>query len=776
MRPIFGITLSLLGLGCAPTTPPPSPSTGQPAATAQPTKAMAPVVGDHNLLRNGDFEGGTLSPWMVTMTAPARGEVTVTDGKLCATISNPGHDPWDFVVRHRGLSIERGHQYMLRFWAESNESALMRPSVVMAGPPYVEYFAANTQLGAKRQAFAGAFEMGLPADDAAELVFHLGTPRGENPEKAEGPVTICLDDVRLDDPAFEPPRRFARGPRIAVNAHGYLPPQSKVSTLAHKVRRPVPWKLVDAEGRLVLEGKTSFYGEDRASGDLVHHIDFSSVREGRGLRLVAAGATSDPFDIRSDLYRDLKRQALAYFYHNRSGVPIEADVVGDPRWARPAGHLGDKSVGCLPDMKCGYALDVSGGWYDAGDHGKYVVNGGIAVWTLLNLFERTQQFGDVKALGDGALAIPEHGNGMPDLLDEVRFGLDMFLRMQVPKGPYAGMAHHKIHDDKWADLPMAPDKASLPRHLHPPSTAATLNLAAMAAQGARVFRAFDADFAQRCLGVAKRAWAAAEKHPAMFADPSDTVGGGPYGDVDVSDERYWAATELYLTTHDATYEKAMKASKHYLVVPSPQEGHLSPMTWAMVGALGTISLAVVPSPLDAQETRKARSAVTRAAGAFVYMVAHEGYRLPFDGGANTDYPWGSNASVVNNMLVLGLAHDFTKKPAFFDAMVSGLNYLLGSNPLRTSYVTGYGELAVEQPHHRFWAAAKDPKFPPPPPGVLAGGPNTGLDDPIAKKELRGCSPQKCWLDHFEAWSLNEVAINWNAPLAWVATVIDERAQ
>jgi hypothetical protein len=63
---------------------------------------------------------------------------------------------------------------------------------------------------------------------------------------------------------------------------------------------------------------------------------------------------------------------------------------GGPQWVQPAGHLSDKSVPCSPGSGCSYRLDVSGGWYDAGDHDKYVVNGGISVWTLLNLYERTK--------------------------------------------------------------------------------------------------------------------------------------------------------------------------------------------------------------------------------------------------------------------------------------------------------------------------------------------------------------------------------------------------
>ena len=106
-----------------------------------------------------------------------------------------------------------------------------------------------------------------------------------------------------------------------------------------------------------------------------------------------------------------------------------------------------------------------------------------------------------------------------------------------------------------------------------------------------------------------------------------------------------------------------------------------------------------------------------------------------------------------------------------------MNYVLGRNPLDKSYVSGYGERPLQNPHHRFWAHQANATFPSPPPGVLSGGPNSGLQDPYVQAAgLAGCAPQKCYVDNIEAWSANEEAINWNAPLAWVAAFLDEKAE
>ena len=100
---------------------------------------------------------------------------------------------------------------------------------------------------------------------------------------------------------------------------------------------------------------------------------------------------------------------------------------------------------------------------------------------------------------------------------------------------------------------------------------------------------------------------------------------------------------------------------------------------------------------------------------------------------------------------------------------------MGRNPLDQSYVTGWGDRPLENPYHRFWCHQANPKYPVPPPGILSGGPNTGFEDPYMQSAgLNGCAPQKCFLDNGEAWSANEVTINWNAPLFWVTAYLDEK--
>jgi len=428
-------------------------------------------------------------------------------------------------------------------------------------------------------------------------------------------------------------------------------------------------------------------------------------------------------------------------------------------------------VPCVAFAPCSYTLDVSGGWYDAGDHGKYVVNSAISVWTLQNQYEALSRFGASAAdFGDGKMNIPEAGNGKPDLLDEARFNLEWMLKMQVPTGqPHEGMAHQRIHGEKWSDLPTMPHEDTIKRFLHPVSTAATYDLAAAAAQGARVWQKLDPGFAARCLTAAERAFAAAKQNPIIYAEPLGQ-GGGAYGDGNVSDELYWAAVELFVTTGKGGYkDELMKSPFHRARSMDATGGTLG---WDHVAALAKITLAEVPSGLGEAEAVEQRQALVTAADRFLATLDKRGYRMPAS--SDSTYIWGSNGGVMNAGLLLGTVYLLTKDPKYANGAIDCMDYLLGRNPLAQSYVAGYGSHAMHNPHHRVWAHQKNPKLPEAPPGAVSGGPNSMLQDPrIRKLGMSGCPPQTCYVDHIESYSTNEVAINWNAPLAWDAAFLDD---
>ncbi len=761
--------VALTATGCVPK------SSGAPGSAAADASGI-PVGG--NLLKNATFENGATLPWTTSFTPPANGSFVVTDGAACVTINEGGSNNWDAQIRHREMVVQEGHTYNVTFKIWADKPTMVRPKVGMAGPPYREYWNQTVKVTTTPQEVRGGFVMQSADDPTVEFAFHMG---GAMMRETPAPVTICIDDIYMNDPDFVPPKGEAKievSP-VRVNQLGYLPGAKKVASVVNSNQQPLAWSLI-REGKTVAEGKTEVFGKDADSGDHLHLVDFTSFKEtGAGYTLKVGDDESPVFAIKNDIYSSLKKDALHYFYHNRSGIEIAMPYAVEEKWARPAGHLGDKSIPCAPDAGCKYKLDVSKGWYDAGDHGKYVVNGGISVWTVMNQYERFKLQGGVDAFGDGKLNIPEGGNKVPDILDEARWEMEFMLGMQVPAGqPHAGMAHHKMHDVAWTALGLAPHEAEkvMKRHLRPVSTAATLNLAATAAQAARVFKPFDAAFATRCLKAAETAWAAAKKEPTIFADPKDgSSGGGPYDDKIVDDDFYWAAAELFVTTKKGQYGTEVRKSKHFKNFQTLSGSFPTSMTWGDTAALGSLSLALVPGALAAGERKAMRDRVVAAADSYLAVIDQQGYRTPFAASGN-EYPWGSNSFVINNAIILAYAYDFTKKDKYLEGVVHSLDYLLGRNAMGQSYVSGYGSNPLRHPHHRFWSEQVDGRFPPAAPGALSGGPNSGLQDPYVQAAgLKGCAPQKCFLDHIEAWSVNEITINWNAPLAWVTGWIDQNA-
>jgi endoglucanase len=563
---------------------------------------------------------------------------------------------------------------------------------------------------------------------------------------------------------------------ISVNQVGYFPESAKYAMFAGSGTSD--WSLINVDtGETAAEGVTLEGVYDDASGETVQTADFSDVTTPGTYMLVVGDWQSAPFQIGTRVYSQLKLDALRYFYLNRSGLALELEYAGD--WARPAGHVTDDAVTCFRGTDadgqswdgCDYRLNVRGGWYDAGDYGKYVVNGGISAWTLFNLYERLPQ-----AFGDRSMSIPENANGMPDILDEARWEMEFLLAMQVPEGePLAGMVHHKMHDRRWSGVPVMPptefdnDNAENGRFLYPPSTAATLNMAATAAQCARIWRDIDPDFAERCLNAAETAWLAANENPIMIAGRAPGEGGGDYGDATIDDEFYWAAAELFVATGQQEYRDFLTTSRFFNAFPGLAASSVSSMSWGSTAALGTISLAIVPNDLPEEDIDALQGQIVETAEGYLATIDAEGYRVPI---TKNRYYWGSNSDVLNNAIILALAYDFTDDARFLNGVSDSMDYILGRNALGFSFVSGYGANAMQHPHHRFWGNQPESGFPPPPPGAVAGGPNAEPADPVAIEAVAGLPPAKRYIDVLESYSTNEVTINWNAPLVWVAAYLD----
>jgi len=745
------------------------------------------------LLQTTEFSGGVSNPWHISESQEHNSYSKIQDGKYVIHIDDIGRSMWDVQISHEKISIGKDHTYTVSFSLTANKDCKVYAKIGDRREPYEEAWNNNWKpFDVKANEILSVRDTFIADRDYKDAVFafYLGGEMAAVP-----PYEISFISMSLEEPCILPtpiptptPVRYIR-----VNQLGYYPNAAKNATVkvSGSQTSPIEWQLKNSEGTVVTSGTTKPFGFDKASNETVHIIDFSHyITPGKDYQLFAGYETSFPFDIGTDMYSQMKYDALKYFYHARSGIEIKMPYCVDNKWARPAGHTDDVAYPAEgKDYNGPLTINGTGGWYDAGDHGKYVANGGFALWILQNLYEHSKSKEMDDVFGDNKLNIPESDNNINDLLDETRWEMEWMLKMQIPEGfEKAGMAAHKLADEMWTPLATRPDEDTQKRIYYPPSTAATLNLAACAAQASRIWKDIDEEFSQRCLTASQIAYKAAKENPAIFVPFGwgVEVGSSTYGDNYVEDDFYWAACELYVTTGEEEYLVDLKGYKDSLKMPVTLTGEYE--GWAgcfdnfSTGGLGTLTLALHKK----DEFPEAVDSINSAADICIAVQNKEGYGVPlssthtfeFLGEDETieSYPYASNTYVINKALVMAYAYDFSKDTKYIDGLTESMDYLMGRNPLFKAYVTGYGENSVKNPHHRFFCPQADDTYPSVPPGFLVGGPYSGSE---TIGPLSGCypssgkiPPQTCYIDDVESWDTNEINISFNAPLAWVTYYLD----
>lgn len=536
-------------------------------------------------------------------------------------------------------------------------------------------------------------------------------------------TTVQSDDVRIDQ-------------------CGYLPTEPKMAFVEGNARMFV---VVDNDGRVVFSDTAQSAMPWHAAGCDVSRLDFSAVQQpGKYTIVVDDTLASFSFEISENPYAELQKASVRAFYYNRASMAIDSLYGG--KWSRTAGHPDTNvqvhSSAASPDRPEGTVLSLPGGWYDAGDYNKYVVNSGITTYTMLlaaKLFPQTVLAAE--------LNIPESGNQLPDFIDETLYNLRWMLSMQDPND---GGAYHKLTALSFEDFIM-PDKCQKQRYVVAKGTAATLDLAATAAFAARLLPQISQDLvplADSCKQVAQKAWAWAEKNPnVLFRNPKD-VSTGEYGDFMVDDEWFWAAIEMWLMTGDDKYAQVAVAKDKDYGVP----------TWGGVGTLAYFSL--VADDIFISGLNQENSAVALA-DKLLKAEAASPVSLSLQ-----DYAWGSNSSVANEAMVKLVAYKATGNAAYKTSALNDLHYILGRNGTGYCYVTGFGGKSPMNPHHR--PSGADDVLEPVP-GFLVGGPCTSVpsDCEDGSGLQRSKFPAKAYGDQQCSYSTNEIAINWNAPLAFV---------
>jgi len=268
------------------------------------------------------------------------------------------------------------------------------------------------------------------------------------------------------------------------------------------------------------------------------------------------------------------------------------------------------------------------------------------------------------------------------------------------------------------------------------------------------YRQYDKQFADQCLHAAKKAYAFLEANPSVisYKNPSD-IATGEYPDETDIDERLWAAAELYRATSDTHYLDEFKSH----LKKNPPMG----LGWQDMGTFGVIAYLDTKAKTDPRLTKQLKDDLINQSHQLIETSNRNGYLISM----NDSYGWGSNLTVSNQAMLISLASAYEKKDAAIKAqsvVTDHLHYLFGRNPMAICYVTGMGTTSPKKPHHRVSTVVGVPV-----PGMLVGGPNSNLEDPYVASALAGKAPAKCYADHVQSYSTNEVAIYWNSPLLYL---------
>ena len=556
---------------------------------------------------------------------------------------------------------------------------------------------------------------------------------------------------------------------IRINQVGFAPEQEKTATIdvCAVDAAPCAVAILSEIGDTVWTGMASATMLNSVSGKPRQIVDFSALTTPGRYSLQVSSPhhriASSPFTISPRPYRFLTRQALRAFYHQRSGMATEEPYAEG--YARVAGHP-DNHVLVHPsaateERPANTVIASPGGWYDAGDYNKYIVNSGYTMGVFLMAYEQQPAYYDTLSLN-----IPESSLPVPDMLAEAMYNIRWMLTMQDTDGG----VYHKLTTPEFESF-IRPDECHKPRYVVLKTTAAALDFAATMALAARVYAPYEhvyPNFVAEATSAALRAWEWALAHPAVYYDQNamneqyaPAIITGAYDDYDVQGEFYWAATELYLLTHEEQYRDAALAYCPAVFTPA---------TWGDVTELASLEWILHPQGVETFAAERQAAFLAHLQPYLEEAHTTSVHRSPY-GNRAEDFFWGCNSEGCCWRGIECLyAYRLTGEDKYLVNAERCLNHILGQNATGFCYVTGFGTRPTQDPHHRLsFSHAKGTI-----PGFLAGGPNRerqdeGIDGVHYPKNV---SADECYLDFQPSYASNEVTINWNVTLFALTAGID----
>lgn len=695
------------------------------------------------IIKNGDFSKPNENPevWQV-FTQGGGASFYIKDEQGVLTVSTTGSVNYGVQLYQDIGALTQGCVYRLTFDISASVERSIEYRVQINGGDYHAYagkeqFKVTTDM----QTETLEFKYNEESDPAPRFVFNCGM---FDDTEGLGEHEIYIDNVSLemidDSDAVVVEAEKAPTMDVNVNQIGYLPDEKKTAVFRGDTKDDT-FEVVNADtDETVYTGNIDNQKDNITAAETDYYGDFSEVTTPGTYKIrTESYGESYPFTIGDGIYDNCYSDVVKMLYKQRCGCDLDATIAGD--FAHEACHTAKATVYGTDEE-----LDVSGGWHDAGDYGRYVVAGAK---TIADLFLAVEQGGDGES---DELGIPESNNEVPDLLDEARYELEWMLKMQDAK---TGGVYHKVTCANFPGDDVLPQDETEELIICPISTTATYDFAAVMAKAGTMYTKYDQAFAENCLSAAQHAMDYAEEagSDGGFTNPEGIVT-GEYADTMTRDERYWASAEMYKITKNTAYLDTMQA-----IVKNDMP---SGFGWQAVGDYGTYTFLTTDGVEKEALYRTLYDAFMKQADILIDDSTRDGYLISI----GSDYCWGSNLNVANNAMYLILANNIKENNSYIETAYNHMHYCLGANPMSISYVTGYGSLAPQNVHHRPSYALEEAM-----PGMLVGGPDKSLEDPYAQAVLAEAAPAKCYVDNHASYSTNEVTIYWNSPFIFTLSAL-----
>ncbi len=521
---------------------------------------------------------------------------------------------------------------------------------------------------------------------------------------------------------------FAANTDIRLNSLGFLTNSQKKASI--KTNSNVTFYLKSTpSANIVYTGSTTGPIINTDTSEQICIADFSSYSIPGNYYLDIPGVgQSFVFPINDNVYDFALYTVFRGFYLWRCGTAVSGTHNGYT-YSHGACHLNDANqtyIGFGNNTRNG-----TGGWHDAGDYNKYVVNAGVTVGVLGMAWLHFQNKLELTNFN-----LPNTANGYPDFLKELKWETDWLLKMAYPDN--SGKVSHKLSTLSFCGFIM-PEAEGTTRYYVDWGSAATADFVAMLAMASRLFRPYDESYADTCLNAALNSYWFLYNNPANKPPDQSAFSTGEYNTND-SDDRLWAAAEIWEATGNTT------AHQDFITRANNYTNKIRwSMDWGDVENLGMFTYYMsTKTGKDATIITDIQNDTIAMANSYVSNMNSHGYARVL----GTSYWWGINGVVARVALTLYMANLMSPNPSYINAIQSIIDHLFGRNYYCRSMITGLGYNPPRYPHDRRSGADSVPE---PWPGYLIGGPQPNATS---------------WDDKQNNYTTNEIAINWNAALVY----------